>query len=381
MNIRVLLISLAILFGGIGIVMAYGAYAYYDAIHADDPVDPSFHIEVGSGKIIRWDTAIDLSTGESYVLEWADIVETEKESKATILWPDRSITRMGANTRIIIQKMEVSKNYDTIQVSYDIKRGKVWNTVIRLLVGDSYFDVHLPKESIIAGVRGTTFEVNLDNLYIHAVDHTTHLTDKSGKSIDLLPGQLVSSENIWLQRGREWIDTTWQDWNTVSDSTYSALRSLHLESRLELLSGKSQPYFSLGGLTSKVLSHVNGYESINITKYLDSGNREKLQNYSEATLLEYYQKASWVGNIENRDIIRTVILEKIEGNIRLASLRTLLENASIWESIDTGKILPSAKSILWEGVINLKNILEVWSQSIHNPLLESLSWALREILH
>jgi hypothetical protein len=41
-----------------------------------------------------------------------------------------------------------------------------------------------------------------------------------------------------------------------------------------------------------ILSYFSGFEAIDITRALDSGNREKLQKYSESTLLEYYQKVS-----------------------------------------------------------------------------------------
>ena len=77
--------------------------------------------------------------------------------------------------------------------------------------------------------------MNLDNLYIHAVSHATHLTDRSGRSLDLLPGELVSSDDILLRRGREWLDSAWQEWNTLSDATYRSLRALDLKNRLEIL--------------------------------------------------------------------------------------------------------------------------------------------------
>jgi hypothetical protein len=77
---------------------------------------------MGAGKIIRGESAIELTESESYTLESQDIVETDKESRATITWPDRSITRLGADTRIVIEKMLVSQNYDQIQISYDVKK-------------------------------------------------------------------------------------------------------------------------------------------------------------------------------------------------------------------------------------------------------------------
>lgn len=137
------------------------------------------HAEEGLATVIRGDLAIDLNAGETYILKNGDAIETKSASKATVTWPDRSITRLGENTRITVRKMEVAQNYETIQISYDIKRGKVWNTVIRSLLGDSYFEARLPKNDIVAAVRGTVFEINLDAAYIHAVSHDTVLSDNS----------------------------------------------------------------------------------------------------------------------------------------------------------------------------------------------------------
>lgn len=122
-----------------------------------------------------------------YILENGDAIETKSASKATVTWPDRSITRLGENTRITIRKMDVTMNYEKIQISYDIKKGKVWNTIIRSMLGDSYFEARLPKNDIVAAVRGTVFEINLDARYIHAVSHDMTLSDNTGKSVSLLP--------------------------------------------------------------------------------------------------------------------------------------------------------------------------------------------------
>lgn len=236
--------------------------------------------------------------------------------------------------------MNVSSDYTNIEISYDMKRGKVWNNVIRLLVGESYFEIRLPKNNIVAGVRGTTFEINLDRGYIQAIEHSTHLSDTSGKSVDLFPGDLVSSENIWIRKGREWIDMTWNDWNTVSDKTYEQIRALSIDTRLDILREKSHSYLSLGGLTEKILSYFPGFESITITQYLESGNTGSLRSFSEVVLLEYYQKTAGIRSPEYRDILRTTMIEKIKDTDTSKKLKNLLERASVWESIDTGNMLP-----------------------------------------
>lgn len=69
------------------------------------------------------------------------------------MWPDHSITRLGANTRIVIQKMVADAGYENIQISFSLKKGKIWSTVVRALIGDSYFETKLPKNDIVAGVR------------------------------------------------------------------------------------------------------------------------------------------------------------------------------------------------------------------------------------
>ena len=94
MNIRFFLFLLA--FSSIILVslFSWNAYGYYQAIHADDPIDPTLYIQSGNGKIIRGDLAIHLITDESYVLQNADILETGEKSIAIVNWPDRSITRL-----------------------------------------------------------------------------------------------------------------------------------------------------------------------------------------------------------------------------------------------------------------------------------------------
>ena len=388
MNIRFFVIILSLTLILAGGLFSWSAYEYYRAIHADDPIDPTLRVELGSGKIIRWDDAILLGAWEEYILENSDAIETERESKATITWPDHSITRLGADTRIVISKMAVSQSYDSIQISYDIERGKVWNSVIRLLLGDSYFEAHLPKDSIVAWVRGTTFEVNLVSSYIHAVDHATRLRDRSGRYLDLLPWELVSSENIWVRKWREWLDTTWTDWNTRADTAYTWLRSSALETRTLLLSGKTETLSWLDAVWRWILSHISGYESLSISRALDTGDLSSLKEYGTDTLLEYYQKASSIASPESRDALRTTILKWSGIGEWYESLRALLERSSIWDSINTGKIMPSAERLLKNSGINMKSIntTGVWTRVLDGAkddtkkLLESLSGSLRWVM-
>lgn len=358
MNIRFLLLFLS----GVSIIFisifGVSAYRYYVALHADDPIDPVFFMEQGSGKIIRQDTAIILDEAEKYIIQTDDIIETASQSYGTITWPDKSITRLGEDTRIIVRKIQVSRNYENIEISYDMKRGKVWNTVIRLLLGDSYFEARLPRESIIAWVRGTTFEVNLTNGYIHAVEHATRLSDSSGKSLSLLPGELVSSENIWLAKWREWLDMSWQDWNNLKDTSYKWLRSLEIKKRLSsLLPGEDT--LSFDTLVRAVLRKREDFIDIDIAQSLRMIDTEQLKQYNTSTLLSYYQKLWGWDDEASRDALRSAIIEKSDATPGETNIKKLLTEISLWESIETGELMPSLEKSVNQNTEKLRQYMQI----------------------
>ena len=166
MNFRIFFLSLCIFLVGIGVMFWISSYDYYKAIHVDDPVQPTFMVHTGNATIIRWETAFDLTEKEELPLETGDAIETRTKSQGMITWPDHSVTRLGENTRVVVSQMEVSQNYDSIKISMDLKRWKTWNNVVRTMLGDSYFETKLPKNNIVAAVRGTVYEINLDGGYI-----------------------------------------------------------------------------------------------------------------------------------------------------------------------------------------------------------------------
>jgi hypothetical protein len=61
-------------------------------------------------------------------------------------------------------------------------------------------------------------------------------------------------------------------------------------------------------------------------------------------------------------------------------MRSILESASVWESIDTGKILPSAEKYLKDRGIDTTDFRSKFQDSMKNDtkkLLESMSGSLR----
>jgi hypothetical protein len=123
----------------------YSTYQYYRAIHADDPIQPYLLVDSGSATIVRAELAIDMTVGDKYNLREKDILITSRDGLATVHWPDRSMTRIGGGSRMVIDRMYAETDYSRIEIAYSLENGKVWNTVVRTLYPDSYFEVHLPK--------------------------------------------------------------------------------------------------------------------------------------------------------------------------------------------------------------------------------------------
>ncbi|GAB0175112.1 MAG: hypothetical protein HHAS10_09910 [Candidatus Altimarinota bacterium] len=348
MNFRAILYTLAGLIGIFIILFSWSAYQYYEIVHADDPIHPKIEATIGKSKIVRGDYTYELNETETYKLENNDIIETGKESRATITWPDKSITRLGPATRIVIEKMYASTGYENIAISYKIEHGKVWNTVIRSLIGDSYFEVELPREGVVAGVRGTIFEINLENKYIHAVNHNTSLTQKN-QTINLLPGEVVDSENILLKKGKEWLDTRWSEWNEASDAVYQSIQKLNLDARFESLT-KDIGKINFSNLTRTVLENVGGFEDLSIAELIKSNQLDELKKISTNSLLSYYQKLGNLNNNESREKLRKALLDLEDESI--ANIRESLQIQEIWESIDTGKLTEGTKKYLESKGVN-----------------------------
>ena len=378
MNLRTFfytVFALIVVFLGLFI---WSSYRYYETVHADDPIDPVLVATSGLSKVIRGDLTYELSESEEYNLLDKDIIETGIESKATITWPDKSITRLGPNTRIVIEKMYASLNYDSIKIAYNLERWKVWNTIIRTFVGDSYFEVILPKESIVAWVRGTTFEINLDNKYIHAVSHSTLLSQK-GQKIEIFPWEIVDSENILIKRGKEWLDTTWNEWNSSADFIYDSLEKLEIDNRIKNLT-KDIGKWNIGNISRNVLSNIAWFEDIKIAEYLDTNRIDKLTDISTDSLLSYYQKLGNFSHPETKETLRKSILS-VE-NSTIAKFRDWLEVQAFWESLDNWILTETTKHYLEKKWVNINDFTTKFKDGVKNDLdtfENSLSGALKSI--
>lgn len=89
-----------------------------------------------------------------------DEVTTERSSKATLLFNDGSVLRLGPSTSLKIDKLVYEEEEGIVQAVYDVAVGTVMSIVGSLFGGDdSEYEVKTPTS--VSGVRGTSFIINV----------------------------------------------------------------------------------------------------------------------------------------------------------------------------------------------------------------------------
>jgi hypothetical protein len=110
-----------------------------------------------------------------------DFIKTEAESRAEARLNDRSVIRVGSESRVKIQKATFKKD-EQKEVSVKLVVGRFWAKVTKLF-GESKFEVETPNA--VAGVRGTAFSVD------SAADKSTTVRVFNGKV-------LISNRPIYM---------------------------------------------------------------------------------------------------------------------------------------------------------------------------------------
>lgn len=148
-------------------------------------IDPYVLSTKGTTLIIR-DRLISLEEYKQAPIAVGDKIRTLADSQATIFWPDGSVTRLGEKSTIKINEMKAKSISENIEIDFSLEQGKSWSNVIRYLYDTSYFHERFNDETALATVRGTVFEINLDNQYVHTVDHSILVEDLKNKGKTVL---------------------------------------------------------------------------------------------------------------------------------------------------------------------------------------------------
>jgi hypothetical protein len=87
-----------------------------------------------------------------------DVVETRGRTRLEVKLPDKSVIRIGPQSRVQLVSAIFGRSVEERKVSAKIVVGNIWAKVTRAAGGESHFEVR--TENAVAGVRGTTFRVD-----------------------------------------------------------------------------------------------------------------------------------------------------------------------------------------------------------------------------
>ncbi|MDP2103851.1 MAG: FecR domain-containing protein, partial [Candidatus Gracilibacteria bacterium] len=205
-----------------------------------------------------------------------DKIRTLADSQATVFWPDGSVTRLGEKSSIKINEMKAKSISENIQIDFSLEQGKSWSNVIRYLYDTSYFHERFNNETALATVRGTVFEINLDNQYVHTVDHSISVEDlkNKGKSVLVTAGGVLDTRSMQILL-RKKLDEAWNTLNKSEDIMY-------MNERMEMVKKQLGGYLSGDQKTWDTLQ-----------KTIES---DKDTEKTKATLMNMYQEINGLQN-------------------------------------------------------------------------------------
>lgn len=281
---------------------------------------------------------------QKYILHSGDKISTSKESLALIEWGDGSLTRLWENTKITIENNQVSRDYTNIQISFDLIAGKTWSHVISFISNDSQFKQSF--NGVEAGVRGTVFDVDLENDYIRALNHRVSLKQKdSEKNIILSEGEVLSINNFQLIELVEFLanlkENAWTQLNEKYDQEYKTYLTDKLPKELEI----KNPflfileYFSPSYRLMYELDTSDSYDSVE--KVIKDIPKRKYQKVYD-TIFARYQKMNFVDGNNYNYYKRKVFYKK--ALVALSSSESQKEQLIETSVYDLQDLLQSKKS-------------------------------------
>lgn len=276
----------------IWVVFYVGIYSYFS-----NKVDRNTYIE-----LLAWTwylNDINLELNDRRLIVNNDSVKTEwTGSLLVISWGDWSITRIWDNSEIIVNETFVSDDKTSLNISFELLSWKSWSNVISFLWEWSYFKQYFNDNE--ASVRGTIYNIDLDNNYVYVVSHKIELLTNLWEILQIKEKQSINLLNFSFIKLEEFIikykDKSFDELNRVMDNKYfEELSKIILE---ELNEYKISYNKNIDKLTlaqkeeiyNKILSK---YQDLNFISLEDSAEIFKVKIELKDELIKY-------SNIENQ---------------------------------------------------------------------------------
>ena len=196
-------------------------------------------LEIQKGQVQINRDGIILSAKTMELLSEGDIVMTQSDSKATIYFPDDSLSRLDSQSEVKIEQVNLNlQNPANSTIEININKGRVWNNVANLDNEQGVFTVSTPQSTAKVTSKATfDIEVNDEGVNINTIQNNINITVKQtnndytvqeGQQATIKKGDKQITKNTNNPENKKWVDE-----NLADDTIYIA--KLEGEKAKELL--------------------------------------------------------------------------------------------------------------------------------------------------
>lgn len=237
--------------------------------------------------LIEWEAQInqrELRKEQKELLHTWDMILTWEESFLIIEWWDGSVSRIWENTSIKIEENFVSDNLLEMRIGIRILSGKMWSKVVSLIGERSYF--HTYFYDIEAGVRGTTFNIDLENETVFVEDHKIHIKNDSWESLTIGEDEPFSIKSFSFIDLEEFVKKIQDiDWKNLNEKLDNELL-LKLKDDFYAYLEKQKKFYNISSFFSKEQSFLSELEKWQELETL----QKELENLSDKQKEALYKK-------------------------------------------------------------------------------------------
>ncbi len=259
------------------ILWVIGAWLYSSYLFKNSDRDSFVLLIEGAGLLNE--QVLEVEKRENLYI-W-DIISTQGDNSLVIIeWWDGSLTRLGWNSTIEIKELFITHDLSMMNISFELLSWKSWSNVISFFWEDSYFKEYFMDSE--ASVRGTVFDVDLENEYIYVLDHEVTLTtnDKSFIIWERDPFSLKTFSFIQLEKFiRDIKNQAWEALNDKYDTEY-----------LEILKQEALEKFKENIILKKFDEVIQSEDLEKLIWTMSESEKQELYN----KLLIEYQKINFI---------------------------------------------------------------------------------------
>lgn len=306
-------------------LVSYETYAAYVRSNIVFDTNTYAQVIIWVWKIERDDEKILLnSKNPRELLYVGDVISTISYSSLLVVeWWDWSITRLWWWSKILINEASVSEDLTNVKVDFTLESWKTWSNVVTTIWEESYFNQNF--DTYVAWVRGTVYEVNLEEDYVYVSDHQINMSDTSSSDNSFnLSSWSVFSISLLEYLDEKARDLLWGTLNETLDNEYIVVLREKMDTYFENIKSAPSSILSFMDDTNKVVDIVSWeLSSIKLDDIKDNMSSE-MQDALYSAYQKYNFTQPWEEWYEIKNKLRELLLASWENNKNIEAVESTI---------------------------------------------------------